>query len=71
MTMKRTITSLFACALLMATTGVAKAQVDDPLDALGEETNSTAEIAAEKRADDDADAAAERQPSFRVEVTID
>ena len=59
--MKRTIASLFACAVIVSAAEVARAQVDDPLDALGEETNSTAEIEAEKRAAADAAAAAQVQ----------
>lgn len=59
--MKRTIASLFACAVIALAAGVARAQVDDPLDALGEETNSTAEIEAEKQAEADADASEARR----------
>lgn len=59
--MKRTIASLFACAVIALAAGVARAQVDDPLDALGEETDSTAEVEAERRAAADAQAAEQRQ----------
>lgn len=59
--MKRTIASLFACAVIAWAAGTARAQVDDPLDALGEETDSTAEVAAEERAAAAAEAAEARQ----------